>query len=477
MSHELTIETQPDGKKHRVTVRQGGEVLAVDTVNLLQEKDRERFTKSLTEKYTGVEEDAIAKLLLDKAAAASAPPQQSTPAAVDPLETTPAEIRDEAEELLQDPNLMKRICDDIALVGVAGERTLTATLYLVGTSRLLGKPLSAIVRGSSSSGKSYTLEALASLFPPEAVIHAQQMTPQALFHMEPGSLVHKWIVAGERSRLENDDRAEATRALREMISSGRLSKLMPMKVGGEIVTELIAQEGPIAFCETTTLGEIFNEDANRCILLQTDESQAQTERITRAIAERHTLPKTDVELIRDVHHCIQRLIPEGASVAIPYAGKLQEHFPHERVEVRRAFPQLLQMIQAIALLHFRQRKLDSDGRIIAEARDYQLAFRLLAEPFSQSLGGRPSMAALDFWAELPTDGSFVVKLEATRQKKSPSSAKGWMRQLEDSGMVVVDEPNKGSKAATWRRVADTPSFKRLLPSPETVFPSLATERT
>jgi hypothetical protein len=183
--------------------------------------------------------------------------------------TTPAEIRDEAEELLQDPNLMKRICDDIALVGVAGERTLTATLYLVGTSRLLGKPLSAIVRGSSSSGKSYTLEAVASLFPPEAVIHAQQMTPQALFHMESGSLVHKWIVAGERSRLENDDKAEATRALREMISSGRLSKLMPMKVGGEIVTELIAQEGPIAFCETTTLGEIFNEDANRCILLQT----------------------------------------------------------------------------------------------------------------------------------------------------------------------------------------------------------------
>jgi hypothetical protein len=86
MNHELTIETQPDGKKHRVTVRQGGEVLAVDTVNLLQEKDRERFTKSLAEKYTGVEEDAIAKLLLDKAAAASAPPQQSTPAAVDPLE-------------------------------------------------------------------------------------------------------------------------------------------------------------------------------------------------------------------------------------------------------------------------------------------------------------------------------------------------------------------------------------------------------
>ena len=62
---------------------------------------------------------------------------------------------------------------------------------------------------------------------------ADQMTPQALFHMEPGSLKNRFVAAGERSRKENDDTAEATRALREMISSGRLFKLMPTKEGGE----------------------------------------------------------------------------------------------------------------------------------------------------------------------------------------------------------------------------------------------------
>ena len=41
------------------------------------------------------------------------------------------------------------------------------------------------------------------------------MTPQALFHMKPGSLAHRFVVAGERSQLENDERADATRALRE----------------------------------------------------------------------------------------------------------------------------------------------------------------------------------------------------------------------------------------------------------------------
>src|SRR5262249_22984061 len=158
---------------------------------------------------------------------------------------------------------------------------LTATVYLTGTSRKLKAPLAAIVQGPSSSGKSYVVEKTAGLIPPEDTIHATQMTPQALFHMKPGSLRHKLVVGGERSRLQNDDvGAEATRALREMLSSGRLSKLMPVKgEGGLIETRLIEQDGPIAYVETTTLTRIFDEDVNRCLLLNTDEQPEQTKKI------------------------------------------------------------------------------------------------------------------------------------------------------------------------------------------------------
>ena len=148
-----------------------------------------------------------------------------------------AVTRDEAERLLQNPKLIQEIIDDVARLGVAGEKELTATVYLVGVSRFLPRPLNSIVQGPSSSGKSYLIAKTASLFPPEAIIEATQMTPQALFHMKPGSLVHKFIVAGERSRAEDDERAEATRALREMMSAGRLSKLIPMKgASGQIET-------------------------------------------------------------------------------------------------------------------------------------------------------------------------------------------------------------------------------------------------
>src|SRR5262249_26321375 len=151
-------------------------------------------------------------------------------------------------------------------------------LYLIGTSRLLERPASGRVFGPTASGKSYVMEKVAEMFPPEALVMATTMTPQALYHMRPGGLVHKFVVAGERSRGPADEVAEGTKALREMISSGRLCKLMPIKVRGEIVTVTIEQEGPIAFVESTSLTQIFDEDENRCLPLATDETPEQTRR-------------------------------------------------------------------------------------------------------------------------------------------------------------------------------------------------------
>src|SRR5262245_62435477 len=137
------------------------------------------------------------------------------------------------------------------------------------------------------------------------------MTPQALFHMPPGSLAHRFIVGGERSRVEDDERAEATRALREMLSAGKLTKLMPVKVeGGRIETAHIEQDGPIAYVESTTLAKVFDEDANRCLLLHTDERPEQTRRVVRRLADayRGAGGAADPERVVLRHHALQRML-------------------------------------------------------------------------------------------------------------------------------------------------------------------------
>src|SRR5262249_17470526 len=162
---------------------------------------------------------------------------------------------------------------------------------------LLDYPLSAIVRGNSSTGKSYTVNEVARLFPPNQVILATRMTPQALYHME--SVAHKFVVAGERRSVQDEAGADATAALRQLQSDREMVKEITEKgEDGKFGTRTVEVEGPIAYVETTTLrsSSIFPEDLNRALLLGTDETEKQTKAILARHAERYAdeRPATDV---------------------------------------------------------------------------------------------------------------------------------------------------------------------------------------
>jgi hypothetical protein len=392
------------------------------------------------------------------------------------LAATPPHIRQEAENMLRQRCLIDRISEDIALLGVAGEKELALTLYLVYTSRKLTHPLAARVRGPSTSGKSHVIERTAKLIPPESVILATQMTPQALFYMERGSLRHKLIVAGERSRNQSDDAAEATRALREMISTGRLTKLLPMKVGDRLQTMLVEQDGPIAIVESTTLNEVFAEDENRALPLYTDERPEQTRRIITALANRsmgQAICGRDAAHIQLVHHAAQRLL-ECLQVCIPFAQTLGKALPEQRIEVRRAFGSLLSMIHASVLLHQFQRERTADGLVIATKDDYALAAYLLAVAMRRLMGGGLSEPARRFAERLSRwfqGKTFTASEAIAKEVTSRSSVYGWFNELRTAGVLVLVSEAHGRAPATWRFAAAdlSQAVAAVLPPVEVVF--------
>jgi hypothetical protein len=447
----VVLDSERAGNKWQVTVRFGGEAVFMDTLNPASASQREKFIKAVVAKLPQADSEVLDAELMKLAETTST---DDGPAG-GPVEEADPEVRAEVDALLRSPDLLKTVLDDIAALGVAGERELKATVYLTGVSRLLHKPLAVIVQGPSSSGKSYVIEQVSRLFPPEAVIYATAMTPQALFHMKPGSLVHRFVVAGERSRLENDDRAEATRALREMLAGGRLSKLMPMKVGGSIETVLIEQDGPIAYAESTTMTQIFEEDANRCLIVNTDERQEQTERIIKTLAACYggngTDPAQKDALVRRHHHLQRRL--EAAPVVIPFAELVGERFGVRRVEARRAYPQVMNMVQALALLHQHQRRRDVNGAIVADVEDYQVARCLLLKPLSRHVGGI-SDGARRFFDVLVQKVKTAEQFTSTQAKKMETSSKssvyGWLSLLHEVGLLELVEQGKGPKPNIWR---------------------------
>lgn len=499
----LSLQCSPIGKgtKAAVKVRFGEQLIAHETVDLGSEKKRVEFARMIAGKAADVDAQELAELLLQ---ASDKPERQAQPSpdetdllaqAQAALDETPHDIKAEAEAMLAAPDLLERVAADLVDVGIAGERELAGIVFLTGVSRLLDRPLALIAQGPSSSGKSFVVERTATLFPPEAVLLAKSLTPQALVYMKPGSLRHRWIVAGERSRVEDDNTAEATRGLREMISSGKLSKLIACKgASGQIESKLVEQDGPIAYCESTTLSRIFDEDRNRCLVVNTDERSSQTRKIMEAVAQAAAgLVTADREAITARHHCMQRLLMQ-IPVVIPFAPRLCELLAVAAelpVETRRAFPMVLNTVEAVALLHQRQRDRDGDGRIIATAYDYGAARSLLSRAIARSVGEGVGDPARRFHERLERlaceDRDLPAVFTAADIRKhvraSRSTVSGWLSELLDAGAIEIAEPEdrqpRGGRPPKAYRLTDRgiDAGEEWLPSVDELFNRGRTNRT
>ena len=485
--------------KVTVSARSGNELIHQDRVDLVSAGSRKRFAAALAKKMfpskdEGAKEEAgVAVANIENALLArSEQPRKrpAVPASTDNsadteslLDEMPEEARIQAEQMLENPQLLRMISDHIATLGVAGERGLALTVYLIGISRLLTKPLSGRIHGHTSTGKSFVPDQVSKLFPPEAIIKANRMTSQALYHMRPGFLSHKWVVGGERPRIESDETAEATRALREMQASGRLSKMITMKVGDEFQSMLIEQEGPIAFTESTTAATVLDEDQNRALYLASDEREEQTRRIVRGQAASRTTSSAQVQAIIIRHHAMQRMLAiDPCEVEIPYVNNLAELFPVSRPEARRAFPLLLGMIEAVALLHHRQRTRNCDGKVVATADDYRVARFLLSRPLAHVFGRTLSDGCRRFWSRLrvwTTTEPFKSSEAYTRENFSDRQVREWLKELAHAGHLEIVEAGGRGKPYSYRiaHVAPTeinasvviPEDDNLLPTIEQVI--------
>ena len=499
---ELTISvTRPAGRSRAVIeVVRGGATIHRDVADTSMASTRDRVFQRIRDRYPSLDPEAVMERLLNPEEPEVALPEEPEP--VDGIAAGAAALADmsreskaTAEEYLHDPALHLVLSKDLARIGIAGETRLALLTYLVGTSRLLRKPLAIIAQGPSSSGKSYVIETAATLFPPEAVLLAKQITPNALFYMKPGALVHRFVVLGERSRVQDDETAEGTRALREMLSSGHLSKLVPVKVDGVMETVLIEQRGPIALAESTTVSQIFPEDRNRCIISGTDERDSQTRNVMMATALAAEGLRPAVQPVVDIHHALQRMLAP-LDVVVPFARELTA--PAIRtmghvIEARRAFGMLLDTVRAIALLYQCQRKRSPSGAVMATRDDYGLACELLEAAARQTMGYGTSEAegrCEETIQRLVEAGElsepFTAPQAARAMVRREDTVRGWLKHLAAAGKLVEEGDDvpagggRGRRPSTYR--LPTPADERprgpagpRIPMPEDVWPEVPDE--
>ncbi len=472
-------------------IKDGENLLFTDNIDLSRRKQHGKYLDDLIKDHPGLEQcreqiadrmKEILQALLNGNDEGSAPKEEVRPLELSKLALVEMDeaVVNQAEKMLTQPRLVEMILEHIHRLGVVGEKPLALAVYLIATSRLLPRPLAGIILGSSSSGKSYCPDTVAKLFPDESKLMAHRMTPAALNHMRPGELTHRMVFGGERSRQQDDDAAEATRSLREMLSDGVLRLATVEKdEEGELRTVIKEQAGPIAYTESTTLAlnKIFDEDRTRFIVLGTDESKEQTVAIMGRMASDAYCPRgeDEREAIIELHHAIQRML-EPLQVSIPFASMLVGIFPAQRVEARRAFGSLLSLIRAVTLLHQKQRGRNDEGWVVAQAEDYEVVRQYLTSAVAVGLGHGLTPGAqrvLDIIADnygVGDNDLFTVNQLADDMDASTKTVYPKVSELRDRGFLSLAEPGRGSTPGKYRRVAypkgdnhfELPPFQKLM---------------
>lgn len=403
------------GSLRVVLTAMNAETKHVDQLDLYGARARRGFAATCAERFT-LDADKIEGDLLALVEAlerlqheAKASPSPSAVAA--PMS---AAEREAALAWLRAPDLLKRIIADVELVGYVGEPRNKALAYLIATSRLLPKPLSGIFRAQSGCGKSYLMECVAELMPPEEVHYFSRLTPQALYYLEADALKHKLLIVDER-----DGSEEAEYPIRTLQTRRVLKLAVPVKDpnSGKIKTTVLEIHGPIAYMESTTDARINPENANRCFELYLDESEAQTKAIFAAQRKARSLDGWRNERIKaqvmQRHHHAQRML-RPLKVIIPFVDQIE--FPAAWLRGRRDNDRFLSLIEGIAFLHQHQRKIgheDGADYIEASGEDYALAYDLAHQVFTGTLADLPRPVAV-FLERLES----IVTEAATKAKTS-----------------------------------------------------------
>ena len=248
----------------------------VDSVDLYKHRDRERFVYNLLDRFDvrdqlQLEEDLnqIVSVIEKNKETKAGEKKRTKP----PLTDYQSDL---GMKLLTNPAMLEEIERDYTELGYVQERKNKLLLYLVMTSRLTDSPLHAIAISRSGAGKSLLAEITAELCPPEDLQSVSDLSAQALYYFGKDDLRHAFVVIGEKAGSDGADYP-----LRELISRKSITKAIPMKdpSTGQIKTESITVDGPIALVETTTSADVNPENLNRCFVLSIDESEEQTKAI------------------------------------------------------------------------------------------------------------------------------------------------------------------------------------------------------
>lgn len=276
---------------------------------------------------------------------------------------------EKAIEFLKNPNLIKNIDTLLEQAGIIGEEENRINLFVMASSYKMPNPLHGMVQGNSGGGKSHLINMIAQCMPQEDLLDMTRITSKSLYHYREKELVNKLVIIQDFEGLDED----AQFAFREIQTHKRLSSSTAEKdMLGNTRAKIKIVNAHFASLFATTKAEIYLDNMSRSVIIGIDESEEQTLRIIQRQNQKKaglSNSEKEQEAKQLLRNCMRVL--KSHNVINPFADKLM--LPLEAKMLRRLNEQFQNFVCQITLLHQYQRKVDSQGRLVATKEDVSLA--------------------------------------------------------------------------------------------------------
>jgi hypothetical protein len=220
-----------------------------------------------------------------------------------------------------------------------------------------------MVNDDAGTGKDYMTGASLEMLPSQYYIKKTRISPTVLNYWKTDD--PQWTWDGKVLYLEDISEGILNHdVFKVMCSSGTSATI----VKDQKVLDLEVEGKPVMIITTATATP-NPEMTRRFVILNLDSSKDQTKEIMKRhskFRQEGIIPKINP----DIRHAMQFL--KRVKVKIPFADKIDEHFPNNNIIMRTHYPRFLDFISASAAFHQFQRK-EEEGFIFAEGKDYDLA--------------------------------------------------------------------------------------------------------
>jgi DNA primase len=458
----------------------------IDNVDLYSARSRSAFSANFASlsglESPRVERDLVA--ILDHLEAER--DKRLSAGARDKDRTLSEEERSAGMAMLTDPHLVENILADLDALGYVGEEENKLLVYLAATSRGMEDPLSVLLVSESASGKSFLIECVKRLMPPEEVVAMTSLSDQALQYLPEDALLHKFLVMGEAVHS-----LAVEHQVREMLSSRELSRLVTLKdeKTGELSSRMVRKQVLVSCALSTTNPQVNPENASRFFVVGADESVAQTRAIHRRQREKYSLDhrrqgEKESSAIEARHRAAQRLLSPRVIVN-PFAAFLE--FPSRLMRSRRDHERFLDLIACVC--HLRQylkteRENGGVRYIECDLTDYAAAHGVMSRVLSSTYGELPQ-GALELYEALrglakkkaAEQGVGADEIGVSQRELREAtglvahSVKRSLRLLVDYEYLVVEGSRRRGSRVGYRLIRDESAChigENRIPSPEEV---------